>query len=138
MVQSTLQRLGYLLSDWLEVIASLLPWALIVAGVLMIMALVLYALNREGFTAARDWLVARGRRGAVWVPVLVAVLLGVFALSVAQRAVNLRFANQQNARFSKLEDPSGGQTVQFGPSAALEEDITYTRSFSIPPDVARR
>jgi hypothetical protein len=138
MVQSTLQRLGYLLSDWLEVIASLLPCALIVAGVLMIMALVLYALNREGFTAARDWLVARGRRGAVWVPVLVAVLLGVFALSVAQRAVNLRFANQQNARFSKLEDPSGGQTVQFGPSAALEEDITYTRSFSIPPDVARR
>jgi hypothetical protein len=138
MVQSTLQRLGYLVSNWLEVVASLLPWLLVIAGAFMVMALVLYALNRDGFFAARDWLAARGRRGVVWLPVLVAVLLGVFALSVAQRAVNLRFANQQNAQFSKLEDPSGGQTRQFSPSAALEEDITYTRTFAIPPDVARR
>ncbi len=138
MVQSTLQRLGYLMQNWLEFGLSALPWLAVILGVLMVMALVLYGLNREGFVAARDYLTARGWRWLAWLPLVVAALLGVFALGVAQRAVNLRFSNQQNAQFSRSEDPSGGQTVQSSPSAAVAELITYTRSFSIPPDVAKR
>jgi hypothetical protein len=138
MVQSTVERLLNFLNRLLDTALSVLPWALVILGVLMVMGIVLYALDKAAFGRARDWFSKRGGNYLVWLPAILAVLFGAFAISVAQRAVNLRFENQQSAQFSKQEDPSGGQTVQFSPNVSFSQDVTYTRSFSLPPDFAKQ
>ncbi len=49
-----------------------------------------------------------------------------------------KFSNQQNAQYSSREDPSGGQTVQYSPSVSYDNIISYTRTFALPPDIAKQ
>ena len=137
MVQSTLERALNFFNRILEQGINFAPWLTII-GALLVLGLGLYALDKNAFAKARDWFAARGRTVALWSGVGLSALIGVFVLSVAQRAINLRFENQQTTRYSRLEDPSGGQTVQSSPSVSIASTVTFTRSFTLPPDFAKR
>jgi hypothetical protein len=138
MVQSTLERALNFFNRLLDTVVGVLPWLLVVIGALLVFGIVLYALDKSAYSRARDFLASRTRNGLVWVGVAVVALTGMFLISVAQRAVNLRFENQQSAQYSTREDPSGGQTVQDSPNVAVARTVTFTRRFTLPPDFARR
>ena len=138
MVQSTLQALQ---NASLEVLGWLLPAGsllLIILGVLLVAGLVLYAVDRDGFRRARDWLVSRTARAAVWLPVAFGLLAAAFALTLVRQSVLERFVNQSSARYSNQEDPAGGQTVQYSPTVSYAEETTYDRSITIPGFLASR
>jgi hypothetical protein len=138
MVQSTiggfLGRLGAFFTDAL----ALLPWVLVVLGVLSVFGLVLYTLRPKAFIWAILWLRQGLYNWAMWLPVAVVVFLVFFGLKIAQYAVGLRYVSQNNAQFSRLEDPPGRNTQQFEPIANYLEVKTYTRSIRIPPEVLKR
>jgi hypothetical protein len=137
MVQATLRWISSALTsslDWLTPLAFAGLWvlaALIVAG------LVLYALDhlgsgRDGFKRALDWLLARASRVWVWLPVALVFAVSVFATTVAREGVLERFRVQRDAQFSALEDPAGGQTMQYSPNVSFEREVTYSRLVTIP------
>ncbi len=138
MVQSTLRWLNDSLSSLIALLIPILLVLLIVLAVLLIASLVLYAIDREAFAKTRDWLWNYLRSSLVWLPVLLAVFAVAVGLGIARQAVGLRFSNQQNAQYSSREDPSGGQTVQYSPSVSYDNTISYTRTFALPPDIAKR
>ena len=137
MVQSTLERALNFFNRLFETAVNFAPWLWIV-GALLVLGLGLYALDKSAFARVRDWFAVRGRTVALWSAVALSALIGVFILSVAQRAINLRFENQQTTRYSRLEDPSGGQTVQSSPDVSLSQTEVYTRTFNLPPDFAKQ
>ncbi len=138
MVQSTLRWLNDSFSSLITFLIPILSILLIVLAVLLVASLVLYAIDREAFGKARNWLWSRVGSSLVWLPVALAVFAAVIGLGIAREAVGLRFSNQQNAQYSSREDPSGGQTVQYSPSVSFENVITYQRTFSLPPDIAKQ
>jgi hypothetical protein len=138
MVQSTLERTLNFFNRLLDTVVGVLPWILVILGILLVFGIVLYALDKGAYARARDFLGSRTRLWFVWAGVAVVALVGAFMVSVAQRAVQLRFQNQQSAQFSTREDPSGGQTVQDSPNVSVARTVTFTRRFTLPPDFARR
>lgn len=138
MVQSTLRWLNDSFSSLIAFLIPILSVLLIVLAVLLVASLVLYAIDREGFAKTRDWVWNYLRSSLVWLPVLLAVFAVAVGLSIARQAVGLRFSNQQNAQYSSREDPSGGQTVQYSPSVSYDNIVTYKRTFSLPPDIAKQ
>jgi hypothetical protein len=132
MVQATLRWISSALTsslDWLTPLAFTGLWVL---AALVVAGLVLYGLDRDGFKRARDWLLSRASRVWVWLPVAVVFALAVFATNVTREGVLERFRVQRDAKFSALEDPAGGQTVQYSPNVSFEREVTYSRSVTIP------
>jgi hypothetical protein len=138
MVQNTVTWLETWFSNWFSQLLLLLPWVLGFGVVLLILSLVLYALNREELTSLSQSIWSRVRKASFWLPVLAALSLASLGLTIARQAFTLRFSNQQNAQFSKLEDPSGGQTVQSSPTANYEIIQRFTRVFTVQPDFAKQ
>ncbi len=138
MVQSTLRWLNNSLSSLIALLTPILLIVLVVLAVLLVASLVLYAIDREGFYKTRDWVWNHLRSSLNWLPVTLAVFVTAVGLGIAREAVGLRFSNQQNAQYSSREDPSGGQTVQYSPSVSYDNIITYTRTFALPPDIAKQ
>ncbi len=138
MVQNTVVWLERWFSNWFDLVLPLAPWALGAAGVLLVSSLVLYALNKDAFSTLSMTVWSRMQRTSVWLPIVLAFSLASLGLTVAREAFVLRFSNQQNAQFSKLEDPSGGQTVQASPGANFEVIQRFTRTFSVQPDFAKQ
>jgi hypothetical protein len=132
MVQATLRWISSALTSSLDWLTSLIFTGLWVLATLVVAGLVLYAIDRDGFKRARDWLLARASRVWVWLPVAVVFALAVFATNVAREGVLERFRVQRDAKFSALEDPAGGQTVQYSPNVSFEREVTYSRSVTIP------
>jgi hypothetical protein len=138
MVQATLRWISSALIsslDWLTPLAFTGLWvlaALIVAG------LVLYALDRDGFKRAQGWLLARASRVWVWLLVALVFAVSVFATNVAHEGVLERFRVQRDATFSALEDPAGGQTMQYSPNVSFEREVTYSRVVTIPQFLGQR
>jgi hypothetical protein len=132
MVQATLRWISSALTsslDWLTPLAFTGLWVL---AALVVAGLVLYGLDRDGFKRARDWLLSRASRVWVWLPVAVVFALAVFATNVTREGVLERFRVQRDAKFSALEDPAGGQTVQYSPNVSFEREVSYSRSVTIP------
>jgi hypothetical protein len=138
MVQTTVTWLEAWFSNWFSQLLPILPALAVLSGVGLVSGLVLYGFNREAFSLSRDWLWRRVTVGVVWLPVVAALSLASLGIMVAREAFLLRFADQQNAQFSRQEDPSGGQTVQASPSANFEVIQRFTRSFSVQPDFAKQ
>jgi hypothetical protein len=138
MVQNTIR--GFL--SWLGAMISgavvLLPWILVVVGVLAVFGLVFYSLHPRAFARVMFWLRQNIKSGARWSWVLMAILLTFFGLNIAQHAVSLRHASQNSARFSQLEDPPGRDTQQQQPRATYTQEKTYIRSIRVPPEVLKR
>ena len=132
MVQATLRWFSSALTSILEWSIPLAFTALWVLTALAVAALVLYALDREGFKRARDWLLIRASQVWVWLPVAVVFALSVFAVNVAREGVLERFRVQTQAQFSTFEDPAGAQTVQYSPNVSFEREVTFSRSVTIP------
>jgi hypothetical protein len=137
MVQATLRWISSALGSVLEWLTPLAFTGLWVLAALVMAGLVLYAIDqpgsgRDGFKRARDWLLARASRVWVWLPVALVFAVSVFALNVAREGVLERFRVQRDAKFSALEDPAGGQTVQYSPNVSFEREVTYSRSVTIP------
>ena len=123
----------------LGALRALLDLALPTALVLAVLALALGGLaliDRDRARRALHGLGTSAPQLGGWA--LAALLLGgaLVTLNVSRRAVDLRIAAQQSARYANAADPDGGQTVQVAPSAALLESRTYTRSLLLPSDVA--
>ncbi len=137
MVQNTVVWLEAWFSNWFSQLLPLIPWALGAAGGLLILSLVLYALSKDALGVLSSSVWSRVQQVGVWLPIVVALSLASLGLTVAREAFTLRFSNQQNAQFSKLEDPSGGQTVQSSPTANYEVIQRFTRTFSLQPDFAK-
>jgi hypothetical protein len=138
MVQNTVVWLERWFSNWFSQLIPLFPWVLGTGGVLLAFGLVLYALNKDALTASSVLVWSRVKQAGVWLPIVFALSLASLGLTVAREAFALRFSNQQNAQFSKLEDPSGGQTVQSSPTANFEVIQRFTRTFTVQPDFARQ
>ncbi len=138
MVQNTVMWLERWFSTWFSQLLPLIPWVLGASGIFLVSGIVLYATRENLFMQTRDVLWSRAVKAGVWLPLLAALSLASLGLTVAREAFILRFANQQNAQYSKLEDPSGGQTVQGSPSASYEVVQRFTRTFSLQPDFAKR
>jgi hypothetical protein len=132
MVQATLRWFSSALCSVLEWLSPLAFTALWVLAALVVAGLVLYALDRDGFKKARDWLLIRASQIWVWLPVAVVFALSIFAVSVAREGVLERFRVQTQAQFSTLEDPAGAQTVQYSPNVSFEREVTFSRSVTIP------
>jgi hypothetical protein len=132
MVQATLRWISSALTSSLGWLTPLAFTGLWVLAALVVAGLVLYALDRDGFNRARDWLLLRASRIWVWLPVVVVFALAVFATNVAREGVLERFRVQRDAKFSALEDPAGGQTVQYSPNVSFEREVSYSRSVTIP------
>jgi hypothetical protein len=138
MVQSTLRWLNDSFSSLIALVIPILMVVLMILAALLVASLILYALDREAFVKARDWLWVRLNSSVVWLPVALAVFAAAVGLGIAREAVGLRFSNQQNAQYSSREDPSGGRTVQYSPSVSYDNIITYDRTFALPPDIAKQ
>ncbi len=138
MVQNTIGGFFSRLDAWLSTLMAAIPFVLLVIGLALILALILYTLHREGFLAFRTWFVQQANRCLPWLPMVAVVVLVLFGLKIAQYAVGLRYVSQNNARFSKLEDPPGRDTVQAEPSLNYTEVKTYIRSIRVPPEVLKR
>jgi hypothetical protein len=134
MVQSTVWDLQQALLDFLDWLLPGFMVVLVVATGLMIAGLMLYALDRDGFIRTRDWALARAVSAAVWLPVVLTLALVVLALPLVLE----RFVNQSSARYSNLEDPAGGQTVQNSPTGSFQQETGYDRSIIIPGFLAAR
>jgi hypothetical protein len=138
MIQSTLRLLNDSFASLIALIVPIMVIVLIILGVLLVASLVLYALDRDALNRTRDWSWLRLRSSLVWLPVVLGLFAVALGLSIARQAVGLRFSNQQNAQYSSREDPSGGQTIQYSPSVSYEKLVTYTRTFALPPDIAKQ
>ena len=137
MVQATLRWVSSALFSVLEWLTPLALTGLWILAALVVAGLVLYGIDqcgsgRDGFKRARDWLLARASRVWVWLPVATVFAVSVFATNVAREGVLERFRVQRDAKFSALEDPAGGQTVQYSPNVSFEREVTYSRSVTIP------
>jgi hypothetical protein len=132
MVQATLRWISSALGSVLEWLTPLAFTGLWVLAALVVASLVLYALDRDGFKRARDWLLTRASRIWVWLPVALVFAVSVFATNVAREGVLERFRVQRDAKFSTLEDPAGGQTIQYSPNVSFEREVSYSRSVTIP------
>ncbi len=138
MVQNTIGGFFSRFETLLATLLGVLPFALMVLGLALVLVLVLYSIHREGFEAFRDWLYQQARVSMRWLPIGLVVLLVLFGIKISQYAVGLRYVSQNNARFSKLEDPPGHDTVQPEPSLGYTEIKNYTRSIRVPPNVLKQ
>jgi hypothetical protein len=138
MVQNTIGGFFSRFESWLANAISIFPFVLLVLGLALVLALVLYSLHREGFEAFKNWLTQQARVSLRWLPIGLVVLLVLFGIKISQYAVGLRYVSQNNARFSKLEDPPGHDTVQQEPSLGYTEIKNYTRSIRVPPNVLKQ
>ncbi len=138
MVQNTIGGFFNRLESWLANLLGIVPFVLIVLGLALVLSLVLYSLHREGFLAARDWLLRQFKNVLPWLPIVVVVFIIFFGIKIAQYSVGLRYVSQNNARYSKLEDPPGHDTVQPEPKLSYTETKTYIRSIRVPPDALKR
>jgi hypothetical protein len=138
MVQNTVGGFFSRLDSWLSILISAIPLILLVIGISLLLSLLLYGLHREGFFAFRTWVMLQTKRVFPWFPIVIVVLLVFFGLKIAQYAVGLRYVSQNNARYSKLEDPLGRDTIQREPSLGYTETQTYIRSIRVPPEVLKR
>jgi hypothetical protein len=132
MVQATLRWISSALTSSLEWLTPLAFTGLWILAALVVASLALYALDRDGFKRARDWLLARASRVWIWLPVALVFAASVFATNVAREGVLERFRVQRDAKFSALEDPAGGQTVQYSPNVSFEREVSYSRVITIP------
>ena len=138
MVQNTIEGFFSRLENALANLLGILPFALLVLGLALVLSLVLYTIHRDGFLASRDWLIQQLKNALPWLPMLVVLMVVFFGIKIAQYSVGLRYVSQNNARYSKLEDPPGHDTVQPEPSLGFTEVKTYTRSIRVPPDALKR
>jgi hypothetical protein len=138
MVQNTIGGFFSRLDSWLSILIAAIPFVLLVIGFALVLTLLLYSLHREGFLALRTWIILKANRLLPWLPIGAVIILVLFGLKIAQYAVGLRYVSQNNARYSKLEDPPGRDTVQREPSLGYTETKTYIRSIRVPPDVLKR
>ena len=138
MVQNTIGSFFNRLENLVANLLGILPFVLMVLGLALVLCLVLYSLHREGFLALRTWLFEQLKSALPWLPMLVVVLVVFFGIKIAQYSVGLRYVSQNNARYSKLEDPPGHDTVQLEPRLGFTEIKTYTRSIRVPPDALKR
>ncbi|UBV41943.1 hypothetical protein LAJ19_09855 [Deinococcus taeanensis] len=134
MVHSALTALHDALRDLLGLA---LPASLILAALLLSL-LLLGLLDRKRAQHALTWLGTRTPALARWAGAALLLGAALLTLNVTRRAVDLRLAAQQSARYANAADPDGGQTVQVAPSATLVERRTYTRSLLLPPEVYAR
>jgi hypothetical protein len=137
MVQATLRWFSSALTSSLDWLMPLILTGLWMLAALLVVGLVLYAIDqqgsgRDGLKRSRDWLLARASRVWVWLPVALIFALAIFAVNVAREGVLERFRVQRDAKFSTLEDPAGGQTMQYSPNVSFERQVTYSRSVRIP------
>ncbi len=138
MVQNTIGGFFSRFELWLANLLSVFPFALLVLSLALVLVLVLYSIHREGFDAFKNWLYQQARVSFRWLPIGIVVMLVLFGIKISQYAVGLRYVSQNNARFSKLEDPPGHDTVQPEPSLNYTEVKNYTRSIRVPPNVLKR
>jgi hypothetical protein len=125
-----------MVDHWWQSLQPVLNLALIAALVLLVAGIIVFALDKNAFIRARDWLVRTLTKGIIWIPVLAVVAFSSFALEVVDAGVNLRFQEERSAVYSKRGDSSGGGTLQYSPSISFEEENTLNRSFTIPPEIA--
>ncbi len=138
MVQNTIGGFFSRLDSWLSILMAAIPFVLLVIGLAFVLTLLLYGLHREGFLSLRTWVSQQASRLLPWLPIGVVVVVVLFGFKIAQYAVGLRYVSQNNARYSKLEDPPGRDTVQREPSLGYTQTKTYIRSIRVPPEVLKR
>lgn len=138
MVQGTFQSIWNFFGSTLSVLPSA-GWLLLgLLGLLLILALVLYALSREGFERALAWFGQAAKWGGGWLGLLALLGVAIWGLNWVKQAVLLKYNTEAKAQYSSTQDPDVGATLQYGPSASYISERTYRRTFTLPPDFLRR
>lgn len=133
MVQAALALLS-------QALAALLALALPLLGVLAALflgLLLLGLLDRARFQGVLSWLAARRDSLGRWALALLALEVGVLALEVVRRSVDLRLSAQVGARATNVSDPNTSPTVQQAPTATYLSERSYTRTLTLPPLLLR-